>query len=122
MCTYLNKTGSTYYFRRPVPDDLLGHFRTERGNPRTEWKPSLGTKDREQAKRLLWPHATETEGLIDDARAALKIAPALSPDQFSAQEREREEQAALWAAAGEAFRVAGPLAQGEDHQHGAAIA
>jgi hypothetical protein len=33
MCTYLNRTGATYYFRRPVPDDLLGHFRTERGNP-----------------------------------------------------------------------------------------
>jgi len=72
MCTYLNKTGSTYYFRRPVPDDLLGYFKTERGNPRTEWKRSLGTKDREQAKRLLRPHATETDKLIDDARRTLR--------------------------------------------------
>ncbi len=43
MCTYLNKTGSTYYFRRPVPDDLLSLFTTERGNLRSEWKRSLGT-------------------------------------------------------------------------------
>lgn len=60
MCTYLNKTGATYHFRRMVPDDLLGHFKTERGNPRLEWKRSLGTKDRDEAKRLTlhmhqWP-------------------------------------------------------------------
>ena len=65
MCTYLNKTGATYHFRRMVPDDLLGHFRTERGNARLEWKRSLGTKDREEAKRLLRPHTTETDALID---------------------------------------------------------
>lgn len=94
MCTYLNKTGSTYYFRRPVPDDLLSFFKTERGNPRTEWKRSLGTKDREEAKRLLRPHATETDNLIDDARETLKIEPSLSPEALAALEREREEQAA----------------------------
>ena len=71
MRTYLNKTGSTCYFRRPVPHDLLSHFRTERGNPRTEWKRSLGTKDREQARRLLRSHVTETDNLIDEARRAL---------------------------------------------------
>jgi hypothetical protein len=63
MCTYLNKALSTHYFRRPVPDDLLGHFRTGRGNARTEWTRSLGTKDREEAKRLLRPHVTETDCL-----------------------------------------------------------
>lgn len=68
MCTYLNKTGATYYFRRPVPDDLAGHFMTKTGNPRTEWKFSLGTKDRETAKRLLRPHEVETDALIDEAR------------------------------------------------------
>jgi hypothetical protein len=71
MCTYLNKTGSTYYFRRLVPDDVAAHFTTERGNPRTEWKRSLGTKDREAAKRLLRPHVTETDKLIDDTRRTL---------------------------------------------------
>ena len=68
MCTYLNKTGATCHFRRMVPDDLLGHFKTARGNPRLEWKRSLGTKDQEEAKRLLRPHTTETDALIDDAR------------------------------------------------------
>jgi integrase len=72
MCTYLNKTGATYYFRRPVPDDLLAYFVTERGNPRAEWKRSLGTKDREEAKRLLRRHMVETDKLIDDARRALR--------------------------------------------------
>ena len=94
MCTYLNKTGATYYFRRPVPDDLLGYFRTERDNPRAEWKRSLGTKDREDAKRLLRPHVNETDNLIDDAREALQIAPPLSPEAFAALEREHEAQAA----------------------------
>jgi integrase len=94
MCTYLNKTGSTYYFRRPVPDDLLGHFRTERGNPRAEWKRSLGTKDREDAKRLLRHHVTETDSLIDDARQALQIAPERSPEELAALERQRETEAA----------------------------
>ena len=50
MCTHLDKTGSTYYFRRPVPRDLIGQFTTATGKPRTEWKFSLGTKDREEAR------------------------------------------------------------------------
>ena len=73
MCTHLDKTGSTYYFRRPVPRDLIGQFITATGKPRTEWKFSLGTKDREQAKRLLRPHVSETDRLIDQARAALSL-------------------------------------------------
>ena len=50
MCTHLDKTGSTYYFRRPVPRDLIGQFITATGKARTEWKYSLGTKDREEAR------------------------------------------------------------------------
>ena len=64
MCTHLDKTGSTYYFRRPVPRDLIGQFITATGKPRTEWKLSLGTKDREQAKRLLRPHVPQDHGTI----------------------------------------------------------
>lgn len=74
MCTYLDKTGSTYYFRRPVPHDLIGHFRTKTGQARTEWKFSLRTKDREDAKRLLRPHTMDTDRLIDEARAATAVA------------------------------------------------
>lgn len=95
MCTYLNKTGSSYYFRRPVPDDLRGHFVTDRGNPRTEWKRALGTKDREEAKRRLHHHSIETDKLIDDARRELQLKPRLSPEELAAQEREFEKQAAL---------------------------
>lgn len=94
MCTHLNKTGSTYYFRRPVPDDLIGYFLTMRGNPRTEWKRSLRTKDREEAKRLLRPHVSETDQLIDEARQALARSYEAAPEDTVAADREREEQAA----------------------------
>jgi integrase len=72
MCTHLDKTGSTYYFRRPVPKDLVGYFTTATGKPRIEWKFSLRTKDREEAKRLVRPHVSETDKLIDDTRRALR--------------------------------------------------
>lgn len=71
MCTHLNKTGSIYYFRRPVPDDLIGHFKTKTGKPRTEWKISLRTKNREEAKRLILPHEAHTNAIIDEARLTL---------------------------------------------------
>lgn len=90
MCTHLDKTGSTYYFRRPVPKDLIGQFMTATGKPRTEWKFSLGTKDREQAKRLLRTHVAETDRLIDEARAALVAAP-LPPTARELEERAAKE-------------------------------
>lgn len=73
MCTHLNRTGATYYFRRKVPDDLAGFFQTDSGKPRTEWKRSLGTKDREEAKRFLRPHVIETDALIDEARSVVRV-------------------------------------------------
>lgn len=71
MCSNLTKVGATYYFRRVVPKDLVGYFLTSTDKPRTEWKFSLGTKDRETAKRLLRPHEIETDNLIDTAREKL---------------------------------------------------
>ena len=97
MCTHLDKTGSIYYFRRPVPKDLIGYFATATGQPRTEWKFSLGTKDREEAKRLLRPRVIETDNLIDDARAAIIAA----PSDAAPSGREREERAAQQALAAE---------------------
>lgn len=96
MCTHLNKTGATYYFRRQVPDDLVGFFRTARGNPRTEWKRSLGTKDREEAKRLLRPHVVETDALIDAARKTNALmcgpgAPEAAPSSDPVARMTREE-------------------------------
>ncbi len=46
MCTHLDKTEATCYFRRAVPKDLLGCSTTATGKPRKEWKRSLGTEDR----------------------------------------------------------------------------
>ena len=73
MRPYLSKTGSTSYFRCPVPDDLLGHIRTDRDNARTEWKLSPDTNDREEVTGLLRPHVTMTDKSIDDAREALQL-------------------------------------------------
>ncbi len=53
MCICLDQVGSTYYFRRVVPAELRPFIPTRSGKPRTEWKVSLGTKDRSEAKRLL---------------------------------------------------------------------
>jgi integrase len=54
----------------------------------------LGTKEREEAKRLLRPHVTETDNLIDDARQALRSAAPASPEELAERGREREERAA----------------------------
>jgi len=91
MCTHLDKTGSTYYFRRPVPTDLIGYFTTATGKPRKEWKFSLRTRDREEAKRLLRPHVSESDALIDDARAALTAVPLTTPVAPADELRAREE-------------------------------
>ncbi|MBD8680002.1 site-specific integrase [Sphingomonas sp. CFBP 13720] len=69
MCTYLDTVGSTYYFRRVVPLELRPYILTRTGNPRTEWKISLGTKDRAEAKRLL-PGITEGTNVEIDAAMA----------------------------------------------------
>lgn len=96
MCAHLNKTGSTYYFRRPVPKDLIGHIKTKTGKPRTEWKISLHTKDREEAKRLILPHEAQTNAIIDEARSILaeqREAPsAARKTQSSARQREWEDR------------------------------
>ncbi|MGV3510913.1 MAG: DUF6538 domain-containing protein [Novosphingobium sp.] len=96
MCAHLNKTLSIYYFRRPVPKDLIGHIKTKTGKPRTEWKISLRTKDREEAKRLLLPHEVRTNAIIDEARLTLaKQAQAPSAARkmpSSARQREWEDR------------------------------
>jgi hypothetical protein len=69
MCTYLNRTGAKYYFRRPVPKDLVGYFKTENGGIRREWKYSLGVTDRVAAKPRLRPYELETDRLIAEARS-----------------------------------------------------
>lgn len=95
MCTYLDQVGSTYYFRRVVPDDLRPYIRTRTGKPRSEWKISLRTKDRTQAKRLIPAHTQATERELDVARAAaaktITVASPVPSSRFAAFERARDE-------------------------------
>ena len=105
MCDYLNKTGATYYFRRAVPDDLIGVFRTQRGNARAEWKISLATKDREDAKRLRLAHIVQTDEWIDDARRDAAITSEVSPVVSTAREQGELDAAAALEAASDARRA-----------------
>ena len=74
MSTYLKPYNGTYYFRRVVPEELRPLFPTSTGKPRTEWRVSLRTKDKEQAKRELPAWIAKTNDLIDQARAAMAVA------------------------------------------------
>lgn len=85
MCTYLDQVGSTYYFRRVVPVELRPFIRTATGKPRSEWKISLGTKDRVEAKRLIPDHAKATEALLDNARKAFAKVQPQNPIQIAQQ-------------------------------------
>lgn len=66
MCTHLTKRNSTYYFRRAIPTDLRPYL-----DGRTEWMVSLGTKDRETAKRAVPKWTIETDELLAKAKAEL---------------------------------------------------
>ena len=87
MCTYLDQVGSTYYFRRVVPLELRPFILTRTGAPRSEWKVSLGTKDRETAKRLIPSHTLAADREIDAARAALAAGHAQNRPAQPAQPR-----------------------------------
>ena len=65
MCLYLTKRGSTYYFRRVIPPELRSIL------GQREYTFSLGTKDKDEAKRLRSEHAVRTDRLIDEAHARL---------------------------------------------------
>lgn len=65
MCLYLTKRSSTYYFRRVIPPELRAII------GQREFTFSLGTKDKEEAKRLRSEHAVRTDRLIDKAQARL---------------------------------------------------
>jgi integrase len=71
MCLYLTKRNSTYYFRRVIPPALRAILGAR------EFTISLGTKDRDEAKRLRSEHALRTDHLIAEAQARL------SPSQRS---------------------------------------
>lgn len=71
MCTHLAKVGATYYFRMAVPAELRPFLLTKAGKPRTEFMESLGTKDRDTAKRLLPDRVKLAHAELDAARIKL---------------------------------------------------
>ena len=71
MPSRLPKRGSTYYFRRVVPEVLRAYFLTASGKPRTEFMESLGTKNFEEAKELDRLRGVEIDALFREARAKL---------------------------------------------------
>jgi integrase len=62
MCTHLAKRGSTYYFRRKTPLDLIEVFGTE-------IMKSLGSKDRREAEVLVRKMGSHYDELFSQARA-----------------------------------------------------
>lgn len=92
MCTYLLPTPTGYYFRRAIPENLRPFFDGKR-----QFKVSLRTKDREEAKRLIPGHTIATNEQLDRARKALgaaavtsaTLAAPLRPKSPAALERER---------------------------------
>jgi hypothetical protein len=62
MCTHLAKRGSTYYFRRKTPLDLIDVFGTE-------IMKSLGSKDRREAEVLVRKMGSHYDELFSQARA-----------------------------------------------------
>lgn len=105
MCSYLNSDRSVYAFRRSVPEHLRPYFRTRTGKPRTEWRYSLGTKDRVEAKSRCHLKAVETDNAIAKAQALFDAGkPPLSALPSGLEERRFEaEQADMRARELESF-------------------
>lgn len=62
------KVGSTYYFRRVIPEDLRPYFQTKNGKPRVEFMISLGVKDLSLAKQKWLVEAVRIDAQIQEAR------------------------------------------------------
>lgn len=64
--SHLVRRGAVYWLRRRVPSDLVSHL------PFAEWKETLGTKDLEEAKRLLRLRLVKIDNEIAVARAKVE--------------------------------------------------
>jgi integrase len=82
MPTHLAKVGSTYRYRRGVPEELRPYFLTATGKPRTEFMESLGTKDRRTAEERMRLRDVEVDQLFREART--KLAKGIKPDTAAA--------------------------------------
>jgi len=63
--THLYRRGAVYWFRRRVPEDVAGVI------GHAQWRSSLGTKDFEEAKRLVRLRGVETDREVALARARM---------------------------------------------------
>lgn len=89
--SYLSKRGAVYYFRRIVPAKLQPII------GKREFMVSLGTKDREEAKRLVPARILDTDAQLDAARKALGAVPGPSAtDAAPARLRTRREAQEDW--------------------------
>jgi hypothetical protein len=94
LCTYLDDERPVLAFRRAVPKDLRPFIKTRTGRPRSEWRYSLGTKDKKLANERCHLETVRTDSLLKQARAdraAWLIENAKSP-------RERELERLRWKA------------------------
>jgi hypothetical protein len=91
MCIHLATVGATYYFRMAVPAELRPFLLTKAGKPRTEFMESLGTKDRDTAKRLLPDRVKLAHRL-----ASLSSSPARRPRPRQRQLASRPATAVAW--------------------------
>ena len=81
MCTYLHKApNGVYYFRMGIPVELRPRFDGKR-----EIKFSLGTKDRDTAKRLIPDQTKAAQRQIEQARASTGPAPKPVPARSAAR-------------------------------------
>lgn len=78
MCTHLAKRGSTYYYRRKTPVDLITMFGKE-------VMKSLGTKDRKVAESLVRKMGTHYDDLFASASAKLAGKLVSTQDRQAAQ-------------------------------------
>jgi integrase len=82
--------------RRRVPTDLLPHIPHLLSDlPPTEWKASLGTKDLEEAKRLLRLRLVEIDRQIATARAKVSNT-ASAPLSVESAQRIAQNELAVW--------------------------
>jgi integrase len=104
----MEMVGATYYHRRVVPDDLRSYFKTNTGKPRTEFKTSLRTKDRDTANQRLELEDVRITALFNEARRLLSagVTPKAADQRASARDDwERAQQEAMEASSAEMSRL-----------------
>jgi integrase len=73
----LVRRGATYYARQAVPQDLQGHIHNDAGRRVREFRRSLATKDKAEARRRLPAVLHEWQTLFDEQRARLATCSAM---------------------------------------------